>query len=386
MCKLGHDMSTAEGSCSTTRPSVAWSGSVESSLASPTRRHKAPTPGPEAEGRLGPEVSSGATQALGKLDQCETVILLLTKRVLYQPECLYAAYCALVEDKLLIPINIERGGYDYATAAALLDRLEDELAVHHPHVLNALREMLQADWELPPSVAHVQQTLQGALPNLIAISWQPQSGRNHTASVISDIAARVLQWQQAHGERSALNRKILEAKKKQGGISQPSASTRAFRGSVMTVGSLAGSLAEASTARLSGLYQQMASARLGKLGFRKRQGAVADVQLKRDLRRETKCGNGGSAEPLASGRHSTASSTASRSLSHVSPAVRIPVEASSLEEAVGDPVAEDDAVEVVAVATLATPAVNAGGGAVLSHVVSGTLEDEHSRYGAQYDV
>ena len=50
------------------------------------------------------------TRSLHYLEECEAIILLLTKNVLKQPECLYAAYQALVEEKLLIPINIERGG------------------------------------------------------------------------------------------------------------------------------------------------------------------------------------------------------------------------------------------------------------------------------------
>ena len=49
--------------------------------------------------------------------------------------------------------------------------------------------------------------------NLIAISWQPQSGRNHTMSVIADIMKRHAQWNQNHAERQQLSQRVVELKK-----------------------------------------------------------------------------------------------------------------------------------------------------------------------------
>ena len=49
--------------------------------------------------------------------------------------------------------------------------------------------------------------------NLIAISWQPQYGRNHTMSVIADIMKRHAQWNQNHAERQQLSQRVVELKK-----------------------------------------------------------------------------------------------------------------------------------------------------------------------------
>eukprot|EP00966_Prymnesium_polylepis_P116620 2695460-Prymnesium_polylepis.1 len=49
----------------------------------------------------------------GVLTSSDTLIVLLTKNVLFQPECLVAIFSAVRDDKLVITINVDRGGYDY---------------------------------------------------------------------------------------------------------------------------------------------------------------------------------------------------------------------------------------------------------------------------------
>lgn len=143
------------------------------------------------------------------LQQCETVIMLLTKDVLYQPDSLYVVYCAIIEGKLLIPVHVDRGGYDYAVASDLLSDLVRQLRSKRPDVLAALEHLIKlfgksTDESLATQLDHIQQTLAAALPNLIAISWQPQAGRNHTLAVIDEITSRITQWQHGHrGKKKA---------------------------------------------------------------------------------------------------------------------------------------------------------------------------------------
>ena len=121
------------------------------------------------------------------VEGCSTVVLLLTKDFLILPECLLTAFYAIKLKRLVVTVNVDRGGYDYASAARLLDDLEAELSQHHPAVLATLRRVLPAE----TCVAEVQAALRDTLPNVIAISWCPTGGKNHMNSVIQEILGRV---------------------------------------------------------------------------------------------------------------------------------------------------------------------------------------------------
>lgn len=157
-------------------------------------------------------IESRIPSILRKLYECQTVVLLLSKHTLFRPECLYVIYRAIVDDKLLIPVFLDRGGYDYTAAAELLESLEEKLLQHHPYTLRMLDhyfEVLHQD-STSHTIAHLQHTLRAALPNLIAISWQPTQGRNHTSAVVSDILARMSSWEQCHAERSVITQKVKD--------------------------------------------------------------------------------------------------------------------------------------------------------------------------------
>jgi hypothetical protein len=121
------------------------------------------------------------------VEGCSTVLLLLTKDFLHLPECLLTAFYAIRLQRLVVTVNVDRGGYDYANAARLLDDLEAELSKHHPAVLATLRRVLPEE----TSVADVQAALRDTLPNIIAISWCPTAGKNHMHSVVQEILGRV---------------------------------------------------------------------------------------------------------------------------------------------------------------------------------------------------
>lgn len=145
---------------------------------------------PESEGHF------RGMQILNKpWEQLQTVVLLLTRRVLFSAECLYAVYRAAVDDKLVVPVFLDRGGYDYSAAAEYLDHLEEEL-LHQPERLALLTRLMEplAKARHDVSIADMQHRLRSVLQNLIAISWHPSLGSNHTAAVLSDIDERVSQW------------------------------------------------------------------------------------------------------------------------------------------------------------------------------------------------
>ena len=121
------------------------------------------------------------------VEGCSTVLLLLTKDFLHLPECLLTAFYAIKLRRLVITVNVDHGGYDYANAACLLDDLEAELSKHRPAALATLRRVL---WPKHTSIADVQAALRDTLPNIIAISWYPSAGKNHMNSVVQEILGR----------------------------------------------------------------------------------------------------------------------------------------------------------------------------------------------------
>jgi hypothetical protein len=133
----------------------------------------------------------------------EIVVLLLTRNTLKQPDCLFETYLALRRGICLIPIFVERGGYDYATGAAMLEDLPSVLAADHPAELRALQQALS---DVNATVKELHMTLRDALPSIIAISWNPCTGHNHTASVIEDVQRRAKFWHLQREREKALER------------------------------------------------------------------------------------------------------------------------------------------------------------------------------------
>ena len=74
----------------------------------------------------------------------------------------------------------------------MLETLEDELARDRPEVLTVVRELLEAQGM---QMKALQAALQEALPNIIAIAWQPHAGTHHLRAVVADIVARMRYWE-----------------------------------------------------------------------------------------------------------------------------------------------------------------------------------------------
>ena len=123
---------------------------------------------------------------LEALEACDTLILLLTRNVLHDPHCIAETYEALRLGKLVVPVNVDRCGYDYAAAVPWLDSLEAKMQ-QMPELMDQLSVLL------PPGtcLADVQRTLRDAIPYVISINWQPHGGKHHTSSVVAEILLRI---------------------------------------------------------------------------------------------------------------------------------------------------------------------------------------------------
>ncbi|KAL1523059.1 hypothetical protein AB1Y20_018019 [Prymnesium parvum] len=125
-------------------------------------------------------------QQLVVLKKCVALVVVLTKQVLWERECLVEIYSALTANVGLVTVHVARGGYDYQHAARLIDQLDTVLPSEDPHILEWLGEVL------PGVTLHeVKQRLQDDLPNIIAIDMHPHAGDKHLQSVISDVIQRI---------------------------------------------------------------------------------------------------------------------------------------------------------------------------------------------------
>lgn len=122
--------------------------------------------------------AQGVVERVERSDAC---VILLTSSVLLQPVCLLEVYLALRLGKPLIPILLAGFGYQFATAMATLIATIEKLA----HDEEALAAVGCEDAE------EMEAVLQGAIVNLIAISWEPHQGEHHLSAVAAEVVRRL---------------------------------------------------------------------------------------------------------------------------------------------------------------------------------------------------
>ena len=136
----------------------------------------------------GAHKSAAAMHGPSAAEASDACVLLLTKNVLSDANCLLEAYHAVASGKPLVPVTLSGYGYDFGAAAGALEALGETLAAHGQEAcsLNAsCKEQLGID------ASEVQRVLVDALPNIIAIAWDPVAGAHHLAAVVEEVVRRL---------------------------------------------------------------------------------------------------------------------------------------------------------------------------------------------------
>ena len=117
--------------------------------------------------------------------------MLLTKNLLHEPAVLLEIYEAVRQGKTMVPICLVGRGYDYKEA---IDHLSDLKTGLGEPGLTELRQALEARSSAPDDktlgVADLQAALLATLPRIIAVNWEPESGRNQLDATVANVIAR----------------------------------------------------------------------------------------------------------------------------------------------------------------------------------------------------
>ena len=119
------------------------------------------------------------------------VAVLLTKSALHDPATLVSAYHAVINGKPLLPVCLIGRGYDHKTAPAQLAALDTSLEADK---LRELEALLADEADLEGNVATVESlkaTLSSTLPQIIAVNWEPEAGKNQLEAAIVGLVARL---------------------------------------------------------------------------------------------------------------------------------------------------------------------------------------------------
>ena len=123
----------------------------------------------------------------------EAVVVLLSRHVLHEPAALMEIYNAVQQGKPVVPICLMGRGYDFKDAQAHLSDLEARL---DPQKLAELRQALgglASDAPVPKivSVGELQAALLATLPRIIAVNWEPESGKHQLDAAVANVLARL---------------------------------------------------------------------------------------------------------------------------------------------------------------------------------------------------
>ena len=123
----------------------------------------------------------------------EAVVVLLSGHVLHEPATLIEIYNAVEQGKPVVPICLMGRGYDFKDAQAHLSDLEARL---DPQKLAELRQALAglaSDAPVPKivSVGELQAALLATLPRIIAVNWEPESGKHQLDAAVANVLARL---------------------------------------------------------------------------------------------------------------------------------------------------------------------------------------------------
>ena len=146
----------------------------------------------------------------------QAVAVLLTKHVLHEPLSLIEIFQAAQQGKTMVPVCLVRSraqtpapspctdarfrsrasqvgrGYDYKEAGDHIANLEAGLSADK---LTELKQRLEALSSAPDdkvvTVAELQAALAATLPRIIAVNWEPESGKNQLDATVTNVMARL---------------------------------------------------------------------------------------------------------------------------------------------------------------------------------------------------
>ena len=125
---------------------------------------------------------------MAEVARSKALLLVLTEGCLLRPWVLLEAFWACVHDVPLVPLFVEGGGYDYATARQTLGTLRACLDEHSPGAVEVI------DAALVPhgfDFSDVATRLHATIPHLISLPYSPHDSTNHMLALIADIVERV---------------------------------------------------------------------------------------------------------------------------------------------------------------------------------------------------
>ena len=119
------------------------------------------------------------------------VAVLLTKNALHDPATLASVYHAAIHGKPILPVCLIGRGYDHKTAPTHLVSLT---SIMDKEKINELKALLADELDAEGNAATIeslQATLSSTLPQIIAVNWEPEAGKNQLEAAITTLAARL---------------------------------------------------------------------------------------------------------------------------------------------------------------------------------------------------
>mmetsp|Transcript_44704 Transcript_44704/g.124005 ORF Transcript_44704/g.124005 Transcript_44704/m.124005 type:complete len:521 (+) Transcript_44704:2-1564(+) len=141
-------------------------------------------------------VGGGHTSA-AFVSRSEVFVVMLTKKLLTNPDCLFEIFMALQYRLPIVSVSITGGGYDYAEASRVYADLPAALERKKTGSAAKLKERLPES----VTVASVGESLHATLTAIIALSWSPAASKNQLDAVVDDITSRMPK-KKRHGNRA----------------------------------------------------------------------------------------------------------------------------------------------------------------------------------------
>ena len=104
----------------------------------------------------------------------------------------------------IVTVFVVGGGYDFEAAKKFLLALNDELDVVNPGSKELVTTFLEQHGE---GFENLQSLLSATLPNVIAISLQPEGTPNHWRAVVQDVLDKIANQQASFKLRTAPRRR-----------------------------------------------------------------------------------------------------------------------------------------------------------------------------------
>lgn len=122
------------------------------------------------------------------VQRAEAAVLVLSEHVLHSPPALLQIFEVLLLEKPLVCVYVDGCGYDFLSAHETLRRFRERLAAVAP---NAYRQVRERVHERGFGFGRLQEELLEAIPNKIAITFNPLAHVLQKRAIIGDIARRI---------------------------------------------------------------------------------------------------------------------------------------------------------------------------------------------------